>query len=353
MQWLNAAGTFTRPANKIVIGGWTNSCALDSLRDMDGTLSTRFSFRARLIASFTAIYLIWGSTYLCIKIAVETMPPMLMGGVRFLVAGIILYAWKKHSRRERETFQHWRSAAIGGFLFFLMGNGAVIIGVQFVPSGIVALLVSIMPVWMVLFDQFSPSREVPGIPVIIGLLLGIVGLIILFNPFEIVSQNELHVGGALIVLLGSFCWAAASIYTRGTSLPRSHGLTAGMQMISGGIMLFIAGIATGELNNINFSAFSLASVLALLYLIFFGSIVAFTAYNWLLTATTPSKIGTYSYVNPVVALLLGAAIGGEVLTVRSIVASGVILLGVILITTFRRRKATAKEIDRIEVCPTK
>lgn len=285
-----------------------------------------------LIAAFAAIYVIWGSTYLAIRFAIETMPPFTMAGVRFLVAGGLLYAWARGRGAAKPRRMHWRGTAVVGSLLLLGGNGAVVWAEQWVASGLVALLVAVVPLWMVLIDWMWGGARRPKAWLIGGLLWGFVGVALLVGSDEMGGGTDQTLLGALVVLAGSLSWAGGSIYARRAVLPPSPRLATAMEMLVGGGLLFILGGLAGEWGTISFAAISLKSILALAYLIVFGAIVAFSAYIWLLLASTPARVATYAYVNPVVALFLGWALASEPLDSQALLAGGIILSAVWAIT---------------------
>ncbi len=293
--------------------------------------------RVKLIAAFGAVYLIWGSTFLAIRYAIETMPPLLMAGVRFIVAGAMLFAWAAIRERARPTRAHWIGTAIVGGLLLTGGNGAVSWSEQFVPSGLAALVVANTPLWMVLFEWARPGGDRPTAPVLGGIALGFIGLVLLVGPGDLLGRTAVDPASAIVLLCGTLAWAAGSIYSRSLDLPRSPRMSTGMQMLAGGALLIILGLLTGEGPRVDVGAISLKSALALAYLVFFGAIIGFTAYIWLLTVSTAARVSTYAYVNPVVALILGWALADEPLTGRTILAAGVILSGVAVITFAKSR----------------
>jgi drug/metabolite transporter (DMT)-like permease len=295
--------------------------------------------QGKIVAAFAAVYLIWGSTYLAIRFAIETIPPHLMASVRFLVAGAILYAWARARGAPRPTFQNWRAAAIVGGLLLLGGNGAVVWAETRVPSGVTSLLVATVPIWMALLDARSNGGRRPAPAVIGGLVLGLGGLALLLAPGRLAGRVDLLGAGALIV--GSFSWAFGSILSRTAKLPKSGFLAAAMEMLTGGVWLLLFGLVTGQGGQLTMSALSAKSLASLAYLIVFGSLVGFTAYIWLLGATTASRVSTYAYVNPVVAVLLGWAFAGEAMTLRTMLASAVIVAAVALIIRYGARRAEA------------
>jgi drug/metabolite transporter (DMT)-like permease len=289
--------------------------------------------RARLILAFVAVYVVWGSTYLFIRFAVETLPPFLMAGVRFAVAGAILYLWAKMRGAPTPDRSQMRGAAIAGLFLLLGGNGAVVWAEQRVPSGITALLVATVPVWMVLLDWLRPGGVRPRAGVFVGLALGLVGLGLLVGRGAFGSESQaVDMAGAAVLVVGSILWATGSLYVRHTEHPSSAIMTNAVQMLAGGGALIVAGLAAGELGRFSLAAASTRSLLSLLYLVIAGSLIGFTAYTYLLQVTTPAKASTYAYVNPVVAVLLGWAFASEAITPRTLVAAAVILAGVAIIT---------------------
>ena len=291
--------------------------------------------RAQIIAAFASIYLIWGSTYLAIRYAVETIPPFIMGGVRFLISGAMLYLWARWRGAPRPTRLHWRNAIIAGGFLLLGGNGAVVWAEQFVPSGLTALLVSILPFWLVIIEWIRPPRRRPSGAVLVGLVLGFVGIIVLVGPSDVGGHGDVSPLGAFVLILGSLSWAIGSFWSRDAQLPQSGLLTTGMEMVGGGVLLLVVGTLAGEFSHLDIHGISTASAFGLLYLITFGSLLGFTSYIWLLDKVSPARLGTYAYVNPIVAVLLGWALAGERLSIRTGVAAAIVICAVALITTAR------------------
>lgn len=278
-----------------------------------------------IVLAFAAIYIVWGSTYLAIRYAIDTMPPLIMAGLRFLIAGTLMYAWARRTA-PAPTAAEWRAGAIIGALLFLGGNGAVVLAEKTVPSGTAALLIAVEPLWVAMLDALRTRTRPDGLRVA-GLLLGLGGVAILVGP---TAGGPL--GGMILILLGSLTWAAGSIYGLGAPRPRSPAMSAAVPMLTGGAILLAVGTVRGEWGGLSPAAFSTPSLLAFAYLIVFGSVVAFTAYSWLITNVSPTLVATYAFVNPVVAVFLGWALGGEVVTLRTVVGAAVIVSGVVLIT---------------------
>lgn len=305
--------------------------------------------RGKVIAAFAAVYVIWGSTYLAILFALETLPPFLMAGVRFIIAGALLYGWSAARSSFRPGPREWKAAAIIGGLLLLGGNGAVVWAEQTVPSGIAALLVAGTPCWMVLLDWLWKGAARPGTRTVAGLLLGFGGIVLLVDPSSLSGTGPVSLIGALVLTLGSVAWAVGSIYSKDAAVPKAPLLATGMQMLMGGTLLVLAGSLTGEWARLDTTAISLKSFLALGYLIVFGAIVGYSAYVWLLRVATPARVSTYAYVNPVVAVLLGWSLAGEAFTLRMTIAAAVIIAGVALITleenSRSRKRASAAAGD--------
>lgn len=296
-------------------------------------LSHARASRLRLLAAFSAVYVIWGSTYLGIRIAIESFPPLLMAGTRHLIAGALLYPLVRKRTGIVPNAANWRACALIGFLLLFCGNGGVSWAEQIVPSGIAALLVATVSLWMVLIEWMRPGGARPGPRVFAGLALGFVGLALLVGPANLGGSGRVNLAGAGVLFLASLCWATGSVFSKHIALPRSPLLAVAMQSLTGGLFLWIAGLLSGEGAGFALSRISLRSALALGYLILFGSWVGFTAYNYLLKATTPARVGTYAFVNPVVALFLGWAFAGEAMTLRTFGAAAVILTAVVLVIT--------------------
>jgi drug/metabolite transporter (DMT)-like permease len=292
--------------------------------------------RSQILLAFAAVYIIWGSTYLAIRFAIETLPPALMVGTRFLAAGGIMYLWLRARGAEKPAAIHWRSATILGILMPVFGTGVVVWSEKRVPSGIAALLVAIEPLWIVLLLWLGPGGKRPKALEIGGVALGLAGLYLLVNPGGDKSQGNLFAEGVL--LLAALSWAAGSLYSRKAPQPKERFLGTAMEMLVAGVVLVTLGLATGEASHFSFGAPSAKSWLALLYLITFGSIIAYTAYVWLLSAVNPTLVSTYAFVNPVVAVFLGWAFASEQLNARTIAATMVIVAAVAMITVGQEKE---------------
>jgi drug/metabolite transporter (DMT)-like permease len=313
-----------------------------SMSDARGT--ARRASVLHVAVALGAVYLIWGSTYLAIRFAIETIPPFLMAGARYLTAGALLYGWSRLRGAPRPSLVHWRSAGIIGALLLLLGNGGVVWSEQRVSSGLVALLVSTEPLLIVLLVWLRDRKQRPGGRVIAGLLLGFTGLVLLVRPGS--SSGGLDPLSVVAVLVASLSWAWGSLYSQRAKLPSSPLLSTAMQMLAGGALLLLAATLTGEPAHFALAQVSARSLLSLAYLVVFGAIIAFTAYVWLLRAAPPVLVSTYAYVNPVVAVLLGWALAGEPLARGTLIAAAVILTGVALISSAQGKKGEPAETER-------
>lgn len=285
-------------------------------------------------AALGAVYVVWGSTYLAIRVAVETLPPLLMASVRFLIAGGALYLWairRGERTGDRPTPRQWRAAAVIGTALLLGGNGGVVLAEQRVPSGIAALLVATVPLWMVLLARIGLKERVSWQETL-GLAIGFGGLALLVQPSNGGGFDLVGVG---LLMFASLSWAAGSLYARKAPMPARSLVATAMQMLAGGVALGLAGLLRGEAAQVDVGRASMESLLGVGYLIVFGSLVGFSAYAWLLRVARTSLVSTYAYVNPIVAVLLGWAVLGEPVTVRTLVAGAIIVVAVALIVTAR------------------
>lgn len=286
--------------------------------------------------SFAMVYIVWGSTYLAIRFAVEAIPPFLMAGGRFLLAGGLLYAVMRVQVRERPTVVHWRSAAIAGCFLLVGANGLVCWAEQYVASSHAALLVGTMPLWMVTLDWLFFGGPRQGKLVILGLLVGLVGIYLLIGPSKL-EGAPVNIPGAAALLCACVFWSIGSLFARRATMHPSSILVTAMEMLAAGPLLLVLGTASGEWARFDLLAVPMKSWLALGYLSIFGSIVALSCYSWLLTVTSPARVATYAYVNPVIAVVLGVWLGNEKLEQRTWVAVAIILFAVVLITTSRQQ----------------
>ena len=299
--------------------------------------------RGRVLLAFAAVYFIWGSTYLATRYAVAVIPPFFMGAVRMGSAGLVLYAFARWRGAPGATAAEWRAAAISGILMLGLGNGSVIWSSQSVPSGIVALIVACVPIWMALADWLRPRGVRPGLAVIVGLGTGIVGIAVLIGPSLFAHAGSVNPAGAVALVFGSMSWAVGSLVTRHADRPRSALASIGLQMVAAGIFFALLSLAFGEAGRVSASRITPRALVSWAYLIVGGSLVGYTAYVYLLGAVSPAKAATYAYVNPVIAVVLGAGFAHEPLTARTVVAASVILGGVAIITTASGATGTTGE----------
>ena len=301
-----------------------------------------------LAAAFAAIYIVWGSTYLAIKYAIETLPPFIMAGARFLIAGGILFALSFFTKDfEMPTRRHWRTSLIVGTLLLLGGNGGVVFAEKYISSGLAALLIASEPFWIVMLSWLWLRSGRPTGRVIGGLLLGFlgVGMLVVGVPGGAHSSDGYQMAATIAIILAALSWAAGSIYGLKAPVPKSALLTAGMQMLAGGLVLMLVSFPKGEWNGFSISEVSTVSWIGLVYLIIFGSLIGFTAYSWLLKNAEPSMVATYAYVNPVVAVLLGWWIAGESLTGQMFIGALFVVGSVVLVTIQKKERHALKETE--------
>lgn len=292
-----------------------------------------------MIAAFAAVYIIWGSTYLAIRFAIETLPPFMMAGVRFLISGVVLFLWSRSRGGKKASRLEWRNTAIVGACLLVFGNGAVVWAEKLVPSGLTAVLLAVLPFWMVLLDWLRPNGKRPGIGVMIGLAVGLAGIVVLIGPSALnpashsASGDGIQLTGVVVIVFGSLSWALGSIFSKHAVMPKSAILATGMEMICGGAMLLVISLIFREPMHFDPAGVSARSIAGFIYLTTMGSLVGFTAFIWLLSHQPPSRVSTYAYVNPVVAVFLGWALAGEALSLRTAIAAAIIIGAVVIITT--------------------
>jgi drug/metabolite transporter (DMT)-like permease len=292
--------------------------------------------KTKVWAALLALYIVWGSTYFGIKVAIETIPPFFHAGIRFFVSGLILIIWQRAAGSEMPTRKQWISTAIIGILLLLGGNGLVSWAEQSIPSGVAAIIIGSIPIFLVIAEAIRPNGVKPTWRAIIGLLIGFAGIFILVGPGEISgSENQLNPFGVIALFFACVLWAAGSVYSKTADLPRGSLMTTGAEMLIGSIGLFFVSLLTGELNGWNVAEVSTRSLYGLAYLITIGSLVGFGSYIWLLQNAPISLVSTYAYVNPIVAVLLGNWLGDEPLEPRIWVATAIIIGSVIFINSSR------------------
>jgi len=302
---------------------------------------------ALLILAFAAVYILWGSTYLAIRYAIETLPPLLMASTRFLISGAILFVIARLSADyERPSAKHWRTSFIVGTLLLLGGNGGVVLAEKYVSSSVAALLVASEPFWIVLLSWLWLKNARPTMRMTVGLVIGFFGVALLIggNLAAIAGDGTTQGILAMVLLLGAtLSWAIGSLYGLKAPVPRSAILTAGMQMLAGGAVLGVVGTLRGEAAAFEPAQVSAASLYGLAYLIVFGAIIGYTAYSWLLKNAKPEMVATYAYVNPMIAVLLGWLIAGESLTPTMLIGAAIIVGSVTLITSKERPDDTDRD----------
>ena len=280
---------------------------------------------------FLVIYIVWGSTYLAIRWSVETIPPFFMGSVRFLIAGGLLYGYCRWRGAAAPTAKEWRGSAIVGLLLLVVGNGAVAWSEQRVSSSMTSLMVATVPLWLVLCELVQGQR--PGLAKWAGVALGLVGVALLVLPAGgDLRSAAVEPAGAVVLLIGTLAWTIGSLYSRTAKLAKPAALAISMQMIAGGLMLGIVSGVTGEWPRVHPEAITMTSLYSVAYLIVFGSLIGFSTYMWLLTVASPTAVGTYAYVNPMVAVLLGVTLAGERMPAQALVAMLVIVSGVAMVS---------------------
>lgn len=290
-----------------------------------------------IVLALLAVYFAWGGTYLAMHIAVETLPPFLMAGIRFVIAGLLLYLWETFRGTAAPTKLHWRNAAISGGLMLLGGNALVVWAEQTVSSGIAALIVATVPLWMTLFAWLWYGEAKPTLSVITGLVLGFLGQILLIsNSWQSSGYHTAPLTGYLVLTFAALFWAVGSVYSRKAQLPASSLMSISLQNIAGGALCLGVGLLTGEPAKLHLADLSAQSLWALAYLIFIGSLIGFSAYIWVLKKAEPALVSTYAYVNPLVAVFLGYVFADEPITTHIALAACIIVVAVILITKPRK-----------------
>lgn len=301
--------------------------------------------RTRIWLALGALYIVWGSTYLAIRFAVETMPPFLMAGTRFLISGLILLTWRKAAGDPAPTKTQVRSAVIVGLLLLLGGNGLVSWAEQHVASGIAALMVASIPLWIALIDSFRKNGLRPDWKVALGLFMGFGGIALLVASSTGISpEDSLDLAGVLVLLLAALIWSYGSLYGRDADMPQSSLLGTSIEMLGGAAGLFLVGTLTGEWQELDLAGISSSSLFGLVYLVVFGSLIGFVAYSWLLRNAPIPLVSTYAYVNPVVAIFVGAWLASEPIT-PLIVLSALIIIGSVVVINLSKQTRASRETD--------
>ncbi|MGZ0079431.1 EamA family transporter [Methylomonas sp. YC3] len=295
--------------------------------------------KAKVWAALLAVYLVWGSTYLMIRFVVETLPPFLSGGLRFVVSGFILLVWRRLVGDALPTLRQWRSAAIVGILLLLGGNGLVCWAEQTVPSGVAALIIGAVPMFLVMADALRPNGTRPTLRVLVGLVIGFMGIYLLVGPTAFSDGIPVNLPGVAALLLASLLWALGSIYSKTADLPKTALMTTGAEMLTGGFALLLVSALSEQWGVFNLAQVSVNSWLALAYLIVFGSMIGFASYAWLLQNAPIPLVATYAYVNPLVAVFLGNWFANEPLTPRVLSASVIIIGAIVFMNSARGSRA--------------
>lgn len=299
----------------------------------------------KLLLAFAIIYLVWGSTYLAIRIGVREIPPFLMAGLRFTVAGLAMWAWMRGTGTPSPTLREWRDATVLGTLMFLIDYACLFWAEQRVPSGIAAVILAMIPVCITLLEIIFLRTQRLSLRLALGLAVGIIGVVVLTNPWASSGEASINRGGVIALLVSCCGWSIGTIVTQRLTLPASKPMSAAAQMLSGGIQLLVLAAVTGEFTHFRAQNIPASAWLSLVYLIIAGSIIGYTAYVWLLHYESPTRVGTYAYVNPVVAVILGATLGGEVMGRRTIAGTALIVISVIAITTIKRKQSNPERLQ--------
>ena len=303
--------------------------------------------KTKIWIALLALYIVWGSTYLAIRFAVETLPPFLHAGLRFLISGLILVIWRRAAGDAMPTRNQWKSLTIIGTLLLLGGNSLVAVAEQRIASGIAALIIGTVPLWLVVIETFRPGGLRPSLQALIGLIVGFGGIYLLVGPTDLSGGLQFDAIGTILLVIAAFLWSLGSIYSRNADLPKSALMMTGGEMLAGSIPIFLVSLLFGEWRTFNVAQVSSESWLALLYLITFGSMVGFVAYIWLLQNAPISLVATYAYVNPLVAVLLGNWFAQEELTPRILLGAVIIIGSVVFINSARQAKVKTEPLQAI------
>lgn len=294
--------------------------------------------RWKILSAFAIIYLVWGSTFLAIRIGVREVPPFLLAGIRFFIAGIVLYAWMRIRGTPSPTRRQWTAISFLAVLIFIFDYGLIFWAEKRVASGVTAVMMATIPVFMAIAEICFLRTQKLTIRLTLALMAGAGGVLVLVGPLSTAGERTIDTSGAIALIVAAISWSAATILTRKVSLPESKVMSSGAQMLVGGVLLVLTSAGLREFNGFDVRAVTFGAWIALLYLIVAGSIVAFTAYVWLIHHESPTKVGTYAYVNPVIAVLLGYALAGESLSARTIAGTLLIVISVVVITTTPKKK---------------
>jgi drug/metabolite transporter (DMT)-like permease len=301
--------------------------------------------KVKIWLAMVCVYIFWGGTYLAIRYAVQSLPPFLMAGTRWMIAGLIFFSWMRLSGAPRPTLRQWKTTGVVGLLLLVGGNGLLSWAEQSVVSSVAAVLIGSVPLWIVIVDALRPGGIRPGWQTTAGVLVGFIGILVLVDPFNLAeAETRTDILGVLVLLLAALFWSIGSIYSREHhgDMPDQPLLASGMEMLVGGLGLFAAGTLRGEWGAVNLAAVSPESLLGIAYLVLFGSLVAYASYSWLLGVAPTPLVSTYAYVNPLVAVLLGSLLAQETVDLRILLATFLIVGAVLLTNTTRWRRLSGQ-----------
>lgn len=306
--------------------------------------------RLKVLSAFAAVYLAWGSTFIAIRFAVESIPPFLMAGSRFLIAGALLYVFARLRGALVPSLKQWIPATIIGTLLLVCGNGGVALAEKTVPSSLVSLLIAMVPVYFALLEWARPGGSPPGLRVGAGLLIGVLGFLMLVGPSHLFgTAAAIDMRGVVYVLAGSLCWSIGSLYSRGLKIADSPVMGIAMQTLAAGVLMLLISLGLNETARVDLAAIPLKAIFSVWYLIVFGSLVGYSAYIWLLQNVKSSLVATYAYVNPVVAVFLGWALAGEQLSLQTMLSAAVILSAVWIITQAGPSGVQPKKLSEVKM----
>ena len=305
--------------------------------------------RIKIIAAFGIIYFVWGTTYLAIRLAIDTIPPFLMAGIRFTTAGILLYGWCYWRYDKKPDLADWGKAAVPGILMFVGGNGLLTWSETFIPSGLAALIIATVSIWMVVLDWFFFSKKRPDKLTLSGIAIGLAGVALLSGVGdEILINGGSIIVGILVLTFASMSWAAGSLISRNLKSTISLQFMISMQILVGGLALILVGSLQGEWTRVSLQTISFQSLLALSYLILLGTLLAYSAYLWLLRVSTPAKVSTYAFFNPLIAVFLGWILLDEPLTLETIIGALLILVSLLLVNQLKfQKKQTSASTPKV------
>lgn len=305
--------------------------------------------KTKIWLALMSLYIVWGSTYLAIRFTVETIPPFLSAGMRFLVSGVILFIWRRAAGDAMPTKRQWRSTAIVGIFLLLGGNGLLSFAEQYVTSSVSALIIGSMPMWLVMIEALRPGGVKPNWLAILGLLTGFGGIFLLVGPSKLTGDSHiLNPLGVGALLMAAFLWSVGSIYSRNVDMPKSSLMSTGAQMLTGSVAIFAVSGMAGEWSGFSFANVATNSWLGLIYLITIGSLIGFVSFGWLLQNAPVSLVATYAYVNPLVAVFLGAWLADEVINARILIAGLVIIGSVVLINQAKSGKVKSVKQEVVQ-----